>query len=131
MKTLRPFADQGNYIAVHRVCFDLIMPTISGNAWKVLCFIIRKTEGYGKRTDAIAYTQIAKGTGIKSDTTIRRALMELQGFVNDGDQWTRDYSMPDYILCWDAERFKESNAYALNRDVEIYTSNNTLKTDSY
>jgi hypothetical protein len=42
--TIKPFADQGNFTAIHNYVFDVIMPSLPPNAWKVLCFVIRKTQ---------------------------------------------------------------------------------------
>lgn len=124
-RTIKPFADQGNYVAMHKICFDHIMPSISGNTWKVLCFIIRKTEGWNKERDQISYSQIKTGTGIKSDTTVRNALVELQGIALSLDEtgrkiWERDYTQPDYIIAETVAGFKEPTAYRLNLEVEIH-----------
>ena len=77
MSEIKPFHDQGHYTEVHNMAFDYIMPRVSGSAWKVLCLIIRKTKGWGKRSDEISYSQIKDGTGIKNDLTVKKALGEL------------------------------------------------------
>jgi phage replication O-like protein O len=53
------------------------MPSLSATEWKVLCFIIRKTIGWQKTREQLSYTQIIKGTGIKSPVTISKALKKL------------------------------------------------------
>lgn len=60
------------------------MPAVSPNAWKILVFTIRRTWGWadddsstGRREwDQISYSQFRNGTGIKSDTTVQKAIEE-------------------------------------------------------
>lgn len=108
------FAESGHYTEMHNLAFDLIMPRVSGNAWKVLCLIIRKTKGWGKRSDDLSYDQIQVGTGIRSDTTIAKVLDELKDktlfgspiILVKGNQKTGITS-------------HKANAYALNRNFFI------------
>lgn len=85
---------------------DLVMPKVSPNEWKCLCLIIRKTIGWHKEHDELSFSQIKKGTGIKSNTTVADALKELEkaGYITVDrfvdDQW-------------------KSNIYALNLDFEL------------
>ena len=74
---VKPFAEQGRFTQVHNLCFDQIMPRVSGSAWKVLCLIVRHTRGKQKKFDGFPYAGIKSGTGIKSDTTVAAALREL------------------------------------------------------
>src|SRR5438105_541057 len=104
-RTIKPFAEQGNYIAVHRILFDEVMPRLSPNAWKVLSLIVRKTIGWNKDFDIVAYPQIMDGTGIKGRGTVSAALHELQGMkpIKDGKKvkgWRRIQSMPELILAY-------------------------------
>ncbi len=86
-KVVRPFQDTGGFTAVPNAMLDHIMPECSPNAWKVLCLIARKTIGWydpdsstgRKEDDWIAYSQIMKGTGIGSKTTISNAIDALLG----------------------------------------------------
>jgi phage replication O-like protein O len=74
---VKPFDRQGNYTQIDNAVIDVIMPTLSPTEWMVLSLIIRKTVGWHKDIDGIAYSQFIKGTGIKSNTTIQRALSKL------------------------------------------------------
>lgn len=78
MNCIKPFSDQGHYTGVHNIIFDYVMPRVSHTAFKVLCFIIRKTKGHGKKCDEIPYTAFFEGTGISSPTTINKAIKELE-----------------------------------------------------
>jgi hypothetical protein len=138
MKTIEPFAASPNdFVAIHKVCFDFIMPIVSDSAWKVLCFIIRKTRGFQKVADDIAYKQIAAGTGIRSSTTIRRALMELQGFVptrsgNKITGWRKEPKMPVLIVAIknrDKVKGDMPTTFRLNRGftIEISPSHTSQK----
>ena len=77
MTTIKPFNRQGNFTAVDNAVIDEIMPNLSGNEWKVLCFIIRKTVGWHKDSDGIAYSQFRAGTGISSNTTVQKSIDRL------------------------------------------------------
>lgn len=98
MTTIRPFVDQGNYVAMHNSVFDVIMPALSGTAWKVLCFVIRETKGRNEEQSDLAYSVIKQGTGIKSDTTVSTVLKTLcdAGYIcasADGRWDTRTYRL--------------------------------------
>jgi len=71
---IQPFSDDGGYTCLTNYALDVVMPSLPPNAWKVLCFVIRKTRGWNKERDRLSYSQIAAGTGIDSDATIRSAL---------------------------------------------------------
>lgn len=117
----QPFKECGNYIPVHRLCFDLIMPSLSPNAWKVLCLIVRKTDGWGKHSDPISYSQLMAGTGIKGTATLRNALMELRGLSPAKDkrgEWQPN-GRPAYVLASYAGDMMTANSYSLNREVEV------------
>lgn len=103
--TIKPFNGQSEYTIFNNYILDHVMPKTTPNGWKCLCFIIRKTKGWHKLSDDLSFSQIKKGTGIKSDPTISAALKELEDskFIlvkrNDG-QWN-------------------SNTYTLNTTLEI------------
>ena len=79
-RKVRPFEPQKKgYTIIDNVVFDYILPELTANGWKVLCFIIRKTKGWQKEWDGLSYSQIMKGTGIKSSATISKVLTELMG----------------------------------------------------
>lgn len=71
---IEPFLRQGRSLTIDYSVFEYIMPTLSPTQWITLCFIIMKTVGWNKERDAISYSQIKKGTGIKSDTTVSNAI---------------------------------------------------------
>src|SRR4051812_12100714 len=71
---IQPFSDDGGFTCLTNYVLDVVMPSLPPNAWKVLCFVIRKTRGWNKEKDRLSYSQIAGGTGIHSDATICAAL---------------------------------------------------------
>jgi len=74
---IRPFADSGHYTETPNAVFDVLMPILSGNAMKILFFVLRQTRGWGKEQEELSYSQIMAGTGIKTDNTVTSALREL------------------------------------------------------
>jgi hypothetical protein len=111
------FAESGHYTEMHNLAFDLIMPRVSANAWKALCLIIRKTKGWGKKSDELSYEQIKQGTGISSDTTVAKILAELQDVGQFGSP---------IILVRGSQKngvtSHKANRYALNRNFFLEVS---------
>lgn len=102
MSAIQPFIEQGHYTSVHDEIFDVVMPKCPPNAWKILCLVVRKTRGWRKEQDTIAYSQIREGTGIRSDETISKSLKWLikenllevdRGKDRDGHQRVSKYSL--------------------------------------
>jgi hypothetical protein len=69
----------------YEILMDQLMSKVSGGAWKVACFIARRTVGWGKETDRISLSQFCRGvkraakggTGLNR-TAVIRGLRELQ-----------------------------------------------------
>ncbi len=91
-KTIRPF-DAGGWFPIHNAVFDVIMPQLSPNGWKILCVAIRQTWGWvadgsdtrqRKQADRISYSQFKEKAGIGSYSTVSRALEECleAGYLN-------------------------------------------------
>ena len=89
---IRPFADEDGYTTFSNYMLDVIMPSLPANAWKVLCFIVRKTRGWQKDMDRLSYGQIETGAGIGSSATISAAIKVLleKGLIVKvpGNAWT-------------------------------------------
>lgn len=117
--TIRPFARQGHYTVLDNFILDHIMPNVAPNAWKVLCFIIRKTVGWQKEEDKLSLGQIMTGTGIKNRNTVSNAISQLE----------RDH----YILVHRPDDQKTPNTYSLNSDYELvqksYQANSEASTE--
>jgi phage replication O-like protein O len=92
---------------MHNALFDVVMPALSPNGWKVFCFIIRKTIGYQKSSDLVSYSQIIKGCGIVSRSTVSAALKELVELRA--------------IVSSDGEKY-EAIRYRVNRRFEVVAS---------
>lgn len=112
---IRPFADQGNWTAVHNSVFDVMMPALPPNAFKVLCFVIRKTRGWKKDSDKLSYSQIAAGTGIKSPGTLSAAIKVL----TDGG----------HIIGTSSEKWQPTS-YQLNTAFELEVPTTKIEVDS-
>ena len=70
-------ADQGHFTCINNLLIDKTMPTLPANAWKILTFIIRRTVGLHKDSEARIKEQIKTGTGIRSDSTVCKMLLIL------------------------------------------------------
>ena len=104
-ETVRPFYNQNGYTELNNYVLDYIMPKLSPNAWKVLCFIIRKTKGWQKEQDQLSFSQIMEGTGIKNRTTVSSAIDDLES--------------GNYVYVIHSSDRVTSNTYSLNTDLEI------------
>lgn len=89
---------------IHNALFDTIMPQVSGNAWKLLCLIIRQTDGWNREEIGLSYRDLLLGLGVSSRATVAAAIDELRPFnlltINESGKW-------------------EETRYSLNLDVEI------------
>lgn len=103
-----PFAPNQDAEYIEKVSnhlFDFIMPTLSPTGWMVLCLIFRKTTGWHKEADDLSIAQIKKGTGIKTDATVIKAINELE--------------KKSYIVTIRRGDTRQPNTYALNSNLEI------------
>jgi phage replication O-like protein O len=102
--TIQPFDNRDGFTRINNYVLDYIMPSLPPNAWKVLCFVLRKTKGWGKDTERLSYPIIQNGTGIKSTATLSAALKELVQL--------------DYIIIEKGGQF-DAFTYSLNTDLTI------------
>lgn len=113
METIKPFREEEKFTRVHNYLFDVVMPSLKPNAWKVLCFVIRQTigwkdrEGGRKQTDQLSYSQLRKGTGIASDMTLHAALKEL---------------LKAKLVKCQKGKHRDAHTYGLNLDYEAITT---------
>jgi hypothetical protein len=78
--------DASGWFAINNAVFDVIMPNLSPNAFKVLCVAIRQTWGWvadpqgdpkqRRDVDRISYSQFKEKAGIGSYSTVSRAVSE-------------------------------------------------------
>jgi hypothetical protein len=125
----RVFDTSGQFIIKNAV-FDVIMPELSPNAFKVLCVAIRQTWGWvaepggnpnnRREWDRISYSQFKEKAGIGSDHTVKRAIDEC---LEAG-----------YLLRQQVDTVKGTGkpiyAYALNTDYELASSTETVPEES-
>lgn len=111
-QVVKPFFNYDEWTMTHNIIIDDIMPKLSGSAWKVLTVIIRKTKGWHKECDEVSFSQIKQLTGVNSNTTISKALKDLE------EMGVIKVDRPD-LSGDDPARFWKSNIYSLNLDFEI------------
>jgi hypothetical protein len=109
--SVRPFAEQGHYTAVHDAVFDVVMPRTPPNAFKVLLFVLRKTRGWKKEADVLRYAEIKAGTGIKSDATLAK---ELAWLLEKRLLIARDEDGREHV-----KGSRKAPAYSLNKGFEL------------
>lgn len=105
---IKPFARKGNYTAIDNAVLDHFMPLLSANAWKTLCFIMRSTKGYQVECAQLKYSDIKTGTGISSDATLAKTIVEL---------------VSHQLIVVSTHKEHEGNYYELNRTLEIEVQN--------
>jgi len=122
-KTITPFAAPG-YTMFDNDLLKYVMPQVSGSAWKIICFTIRQTWGWRddtsptkrKQWDQISYSQYREHTGIKSDSTIKRALTEC---LKEG-----------YLLRRPTSKDGQDYEYRLNTSLKIEVGEDTTSTET-
>jgi len=129
MAKQRPFDTSGWFI-INNYIYDVAMPSLSANAFKVLSCAVRQTLGWAdsssptgrKESDVISYSQFMTRCGIKSRTTISKAIQEN---LEAGYLVRRQVGQ-------DPRSGKPIFAYSLNTDFEIDDSSpeNELPADS-
>lgn len=105
---IRPFARKGNYTAIDNAVLDHFMPLLSANAWKTLCFVVRSTKGRQEDSAQLKYDDIKDGTGISSNATLAKTILELVGHNLIVVSTFKEY---------------EGNYYELNCSLEIEVQN--------
>jgi len=122
-KTIKPF-DASGWFPIHNAVFDVIMPTLSGSAWKVLCVAIRQTWGWvadpdgdprvRKEWDRISYSQFQHMMGC-ARATVSKALNECltAGYLLRR-QMGQEHGKPLYV-------------YSLNRDFELVMTSSEIE----
>jgi phage replication O-like protein O len=66
-----------NYTQFPNWLIDEVLPQCTPHEWKIICAIIRKTNGWNKERDQISYSQFEKLTGIKNKKTLSNAIVGL------------------------------------------------------
>ena len=94
--------DAPNYTQIPNIYFDEIMQTLNGSENLVFLTIMRKTFGWHKEKDRIAYSQIMEVSGISSRSTISSALKTLleKGYIESetkGQQITYSVSINELV----------------------------------
>jgi hypothetical protein len=107
MPKIKPF--NAGYFSIHNAVFDVMMPTLSPNAFKVLCVAIRQTLGWRRERQQISYAQFIALSGIKSTATVRAAIEECLA-----------HHYLSRVECGVAENFnRPTYTYRLNTDLEL------------
>ena len=80
---VNPFVEEGHFTQVYDPIFDHVMPILTDTEWKVFCYILRCTKGWQKECAEITYRKFLRGTGIRSYTTLQKALdsLEAKGLI--------------------------------------------------
>lgn len=80
--TLKPsavkvFTADKDFVPIRNAFFDHLLPTLPGNAAKIVLQLIRHTDGWGRESISLSFPKLRAATGIKSDHTLVRVLKKL------------------------------------------------------
>ena len=53
------------------------MPNLGNSEWRVLCFLMARSQETGSTTIEASYAEINKGSGVRSNITTSRAIKHL------------------------------------------------------
>ena len=101
-----------NFMLVSNSIIDDLMPILPPAAFKIVILIYRRTRGWHKDVDQISFSQIMKGTGIKSSATIAKHLDNLHQM--------------GVILRAKGDTTWDANSYALNPHYDTSTLKNEV-----
>ena len=143
---MNPQKEKGYTAIANEIMEALAKYRIPGEQMQCLLFILRKTYGYNKKTDAISLSQFVKGTGIKRGN-VARAIKGLIAknliYVKKGGIKKETISISKYRFnkrygSWQSSLKKETGSLNIDKkvvskkrhtkdiitkDKEIYTSN--------
>lgn len=114
MRKAKVFNSHGCTTAIHNALIDQVMPGISGNAWKLLCLIVRQTDGWNRAEVGLSYRDLIAGMGVSSRGTVAAAVEELKPFgllkIAPGGKWEETrYSLDlGAIVDWQPVNFNGS-----------------------
>lgn len=131
---IQPFSDDGGYTCLTNYVLDVVMPSLPPNAWKVLCFVIRKTRGWNKEKDRLSYSQIEIGTGIRSEATICTALKLLieRKFLiaSAGSAWKAMTYALNSTLIIEVHENDSTSIIEATTEIEVHDSTLKIEVDS-
>lgn len=103
MSRVRIFDHKRYYTTLHNALFDVVMPNVSGNAWKLICLIVRQTKGWDRDDVGMSYRDLLAGLGVASRATVASAIKELEPFnlleTSQASEWEETH----YRLNLDAD----------------------------
>ena len=70
MKTFTPYAEGSGFTQLDNSLIDYVMPSVNPSDWVIICFVVRKTRGWHKDSDALSLTQMEAGTGLSRPTVV-------------------------------------------------------------
>ena len=70
MKTFTPYAEGNGFTQLDNSLIDYVMPSVNPSDWVIICFVVRKTRGWHKDSDALSLTQMEAGTGLSRPTVV-------------------------------------------------------------
>jgi len=101
-KGANPQAEDGHIDISNEIGEALARTQISGNEWRVLWVIFRKTYGWHKKMDCISTTQFQKATGLQRRHVSRTLsnLIERHIITKNGDSFITSYGLQKDYTKW-------------------------------
>jgi phage replication O-like protein O len=101
-KGASPQVEDGYLKIAHEIAEAFSRIRISGNEWRILWVILRKTYGWNKKMDHISTTQFEKETGLKRRHVSRAlsSLIKRRIVTNNGDSFIGTYGLQKDYSRW-------------------------------
>ncbi len=101
-KGASPQIEDGYLKIAHEIAEAFSKVRISGNEWRILWVILRKTYGWNKKMDHISTTQFEKETGLKRRHVSRAvsSLIKRRIVTNNGDSFIGTYGLQKDYSRW-------------------------------
>jgi len=100
-----------NYTKVYN-CFYKLIPCLKESELKIMLIINRQTDGWGKKSDRISYSQFQKATGLS-----RRAVgVAIQSLKENRFITVRDYR---YSINWERIEYLERSEFITSQNFRL------------
>jgi len=98
-----PQLENGHTRISNELIEELSKLQLSGNQWRIIWVILRKTYGYNKKMDRISYTQFAEMTGIPRKNIPRElnTLIDKKVVLKTEDTYIRTYGINKDYSKWE------------------------------
>jgi phage replication O-like protein O len=109
-----PQIENGYVKIANELIEELSKLYLSGNEWRVIMVVVRKTYGWNKKTDHISLTQFQKATNLSRPSVVRslKKLVAKQILVAKQQPFIKEYGLNKHYKEWTSSYTDTSSRFA-------------------